>query len=70
MPRRKAKESHIRNLTKLGGESLGLTIPIRFVRRLRWRERQKVVVKLRGKGLIVKDWQPKKGKRKRRSNCP
>jgi len=39
-----------------GGRSMGLTIPIDMIRDLKWRERQKVVVKKVGKRLIIEDW--------------
>ena len=61
MARRKLKERNTRKLTRMGGgRSLGLTLPIEFVRKLRWRERQKVVVTMRGKKLTVEDWPKKK----------
>ena len=44
---------------KLGGHSLGVTIPIDIVRKLNWKERQKVVVDLRGKKIVIEDWQEK-----------
>lgn len=47
---------NLRKLTKLGGHSLGLTLPIDLVRELNWKERQKVVVKKVGKKIIVEDW--------------
>jgi len=53
---KKSTERHIRKLTKLGKLSIGLTIPMELVRKLRWRERQKVTVKLRGKKLTIEDW--------------
>ncbi len=58
MARRKAKEKHIRKLTRTGreGRSLGLTIPIDIVNALKLRERQKVVVKKVGKKIIIEDW--------------
>ncbi len=56
MPVRKMGESNIRKLTRLGGKSLGLTLPIEVVRKLGWRERQKVVVKVSRRALIIKDW--------------
>lgn len=34
----------VRKLTKLGGKSIGLTLPIELVRELGWREKQKVIV--------------------------
>jgi len=57
MARRPLKEKNIRKLTRSGGgKSLGLTIPIEIVKKLGWRERQKVVVKLRGKKITIEDW--------------
>lgn len=57
MSRRKMTDRNIRKLTKLaGGSSYGLTLPIEFVRQLKWRERQKLVVKKSGKRLIIEDW--------------
>lgn len=49
-------DKSIRKLTKLGGKSIGLTLPIELVRELGWREKQKVVVtRVRG-GVMIKDW--------------
>jgi len=56
MPRRKLEDKSIRKLTKLGGKSIAVTIPIEIIRKLKWRERQKVVVKLRGKKITIEDW--------------
>ena len=57
MARRKTTEKNIRKITKMAsGGSFGITIPIEMVRRLGWRERQKVEVELKGRKLIVKDW--------------
>jgi len=39
-----------------GGRSMGLTLPIEMVKKLKWKERQKVVVKLFGKKIIIEDW--------------
>jgi len=59
MADKKEKDKNIRKLTRMGakGTSMGLTLPIGIVKKLGWRERQKVVVKLRGKEIIIKDWQ-------------
>jgi len=58
MPRRKLSEQNIRKITKMGGgKSYGITIPIQYLRQLKWRERQKVVVKKRGKKIIIEDWE-------------
>jgi len=57
MARRTLKERNIRKLTRMGGgRSLGLTLPIEMARELKWKERQKIVVTLRGKRIILEDW--------------
>lgn len=50
------KNKNVRKLTKLGGSSLAVTIPIEILRKLKWKERQKVVVKLRGSKITIEDW--------------
>lgn len=57
MARRKLGDKNIRKLTKVGKKSIAVTIPIEFVRGLKWREKQKVVVKRSGKKIIIEDWQ-------------
>ncbi|OGI68715.1 hypothetical protein A2738_00175 [Candidatus Nomurabacteria bacterium RIFCSPHIGHO2_01_FULL_42_15] len=56
----KSGSSNIRKITKVGKSSLAVTLPIDFARKLGWRERQKVVVKLEGTKIIIKDWKLKK----------
>ena len=56
MPTRRFKDRNVRNLTKTGGHSIGVTFPIDIVRELGWQERQKVVVKRQGKKLVIEDW--------------
>ena len=53
---KKENDKNIRKLTKLGGKSIGLTLPIELVRELGWREKQKVVVKRVRGGVMIKDW--------------
>ena len=66
MARQPLNERNIRKLTRTGGgASISLTLPIEFVRDLKWREHQKVVVRKRGKQLIVEDW-PAQSQRTRR----
>jgi hypothetical protein len=64
MARKKLKDKNIRKLTKMGGgRSMGLTLPMEIVKELKWKERQKVVVRLKrptGGGypeIIIKDWE-------------
>lgn len=57
MARRKLSENNIRKLTKSGGgKSIGLTLPKEMVEELKWKEKQKVVVKRVRGGLLIKDW--------------
>jgi len=57
MSRRKLVEKNIRKLHRSGGgASLGLTLPIEIIRELKWKSKQKVVVKKRGKGIYIEDW--------------
>ena len=60
MARRSLEERNIRKLSRVGrGRTIAVTLPIELVRELKWREKQKVVVKKRGKGLIIEDWKAK-----------
>jgi len=55
--RRKLKDRNIRKLTRTGrGKSISVTLPIEFMRELKWRDKQKVVIKKRGNRLIIEDW--------------
>jgi hypothetical protein len=59
MTRRKIEESYIRNLTKVsGGTSYAVTLPIEYIRKLKWRGKQKLEVKLYQDRIIIRDWQP------------
>lgn len=56
MANKKSNETNVRKLTKIGKHSIGLTLPIEVVRELGWRERQKVVVKVERRKIIISDW--------------
>lgn len=56
MPDKKSNETAIRKLARIGKRSIGLTLPIDEVRRLGWREKQKVVVKRIRGGLAIRDF--------------
>lgn len=56
MSTRKMEDKNIRKLTKVGKQSIAVTIPIEIFRALGWREKQKVVVKKSGSKLIIEDW--------------
>jgi len=56
MARRKMENENVRKLSRIGDKSLGLTLPIEIIRKLKWREKQKVVVRRSGKKIIIEDW--------------
>lgn len=55
MPRRKLADRDVRKIIKLG-YSYVVTLPIEIVDALNWREKQKVVVKKKGKSVVITDW--------------
>ena len=55
---RKQSEQNIRKITKLGNKSLAVTLPVEIMEKLGWREKQKVVVKRKGRKLIISDFKP------------
>ncbi|HPF02312.1 MAG TPA: AbrB/MazE/SpoVT family DNA-binding domain-containing protein [Bacteroidales bacterium] len=58
MTRRKIDQRNIRSLTKVaGGSSYSVTIPIEYIRKLKWREKQKLEVKLCRDRIIISDWE-------------
>jgi bifunctional DNA-binding transcriptional regulator/antitoxin component of YhaV-PrlF toxin-antitoxin module len=60
MTRRKIEESHIRSLTKVsGGTSYAITIPMEYIRKLKWRAKQKLEVKFYKDRIIISDWKYK-----------
>ena len=59
MARRKLEDRHIRNLTKIaGGKSYAITIPIDYIKKLGWKERQKLVVHLYKDRITIREWKP------------
>jgi bifunctional DNA-binding transcriptional regulator/antitoxin component of YhaV-PrlF toxin-antitoxin module len=57
MARRTLEDRNVRKVTKTGGgKSYSVTIPIEIMRKLGWRERQKVVVKQQGKKIVIEDF--------------
>jgi hypothetical protein len=53
---RKTSKSHIRKIQQSKG-SYFISLPINLIRKLGWREKQKLTVTKRGKKLSVKDWE-------------
>jgi len=55
MANSKSTKRNIRKITR-SGTSLNVSIPIEIIRKLGWREKQKVVVKKISGGVQIKDW--------------
>jgi len=53
----KSLKKKTRKLTRTGKTSYTVNIPKDFVQVLRWKERQKLNVKLVGKKIVVEDWE-------------
>jgi len=47
--------SNIRKLNKTGLASYSVVIPKEMIKKLKWQERQKLQLALRGKSIIIKD---------------
>ena len=53
--RRKLADKNTRKIFK-SGSSYAVTIPIEIIRVLKWKEKQKIIVKKRGNGISIIDW--------------
>ena len=50
-------EKYIRKLQKMSKYSYSITLPKEFIDKYGWKERQKLVIKDKGRGkLEIKDW--------------
>ncbi len=56
----KQSANPVRKISKLGKYSYSITVPKDIIKKLGWREKQKVVVKICGDGLRIKDWKYEK----------
>ncbi len=56
MSLRKLKNKNVRKLVKVGGGTLSITLPKELVGSLKWKDKQKVVVKRALRGLTITDW--------------
>lgn len=53
------QDKNVRKITKVGGKSFAVTIPVEMIRELGWREKRRVVVKRIKGGLVVRDYRSK-----------
>lgn len=57
MARSKLEDRNVRKVNKDGSGSVRITLPIEIIRELKWRDGQKVVVKKKGQGIYIEDWE-------------
>ena len=57
MTRNKVGSENVRKITRVGSMSYSITIPVEYMRKLKWQEKQEVVVTQRGKKLVIEDWE-------------
>ena len=50
----------IRKITKKSKYSYTAVLPKELIDKLKWRDRQKIVIRQYGKKIIIEDWKPKK----------
>ena len=53
---KKYSYKNIRKLTKVGEHSYSIVIPKEFIKKLKWKERQRLVLDLRGKKITIEDY--------------
>lgn len=59
MTRSRIEDRNIRKLKRTGkgnSGSFSITVPIELIRELKWKEKQKLIFKKRGKGILIEDW--------------
>jgi hypothetical protein len=60
MTTRKREDKNIRSLIKVSGRSsYAVTIPIEYILKLKWKNKQKLDVRLYQGRIIIRDWKPK-----------
>lgn len=56
MSDKKTGQENLRKLTRMGKGSLGLTLPMEMVKKLKLKERQIVKLSLKGRTILIRDW--------------
>jgi len=55
MTMRKFEDKNVRKIQRSGG-SYTVSIPVEMMDKLKWKEKQIVVVKIKGRSIIIRDW--------------
>lgn len=56
MANRSNDERGVRSLNKSSAGSYLVTLPIEYIKTLKWKNKQKVVVELHADRIVIKDW--------------
>jgi len=56
MSRRKLEDRGIRKLSKRTNSTYAITLPVEIIRELKWKNKQKLVVRRSGSKIIIEDW--------------
>ena len=56
MSKRKVGNTRTHKIIKVGNKSYTITMPVEFIRHLKWQEGQKVDITLQGESIVIKDW--------------
>lgn len=56
MANRSADERNVRSLMRNKGGTYLLSLPVEFVKQMKWREKQKLTLTIKGKSIIIQDW--------------
>lgn len=56
MANRSADERNVRSLMRTKGGTYMITLPLEYVQEMKWREKQKLTVVMKGDTITIKDW--------------
>lgn len=52
------EQKYVRKVTRVGRRSLSIVIPSEIASELKIREKQKMVIRRKGKEIVIGDWKP------------
>jgi len=56
MANRSQQERSTRSLNRSSSGSYLVTLPIEYIKKLKWKDRQKVIVQLSAGRIVIRDW--------------
>ena len=58
-----AEPKNVRKLQKQSNGSTTVALPVDLLGELKWKDKQKVIVKKRGEGILIETWSPLRPKK-------